>query len=797
MMKRSKDQKGMAMVSAIVLIAVIAIMASTLMQMSYLAYSRKVTERRTTETFYTAEAAVDTIKSYIQNTAASVLDEAKTGTADFAKAAYAKILGLANTDGLTVGTKIVVGSDGTKPAALTALENLLKKKIFYKSDGTTKKDDSAYYNGHVTTDIYDGIVTNGGDFSIGGIEIAKEGVRIKDVHIKFINNEGYVAEITTDIVITAPTYAADITVPLGTYSMFAGNGGTMYADSSSGYKSTAMNNLLYLHQEGAIYIGSKNQTGQALIDRPNTSLEIQAPANGAAYMSIGGTNAVFNGSIYVDNGNTLIFTGGNGKEGANVQVRGYIYLADGATLLLAPNVNLVCKGIRVKEKGESSYSAYSGTSVSEDGISQFFPATEEWIADNVPDKATRYTTQFNNGTIDHAEIMAGLIGGSTTADSRATDVSNGTAKCGVYILNADRDETNGWKDRLHDKYYLVKCIEGAFSCTQAGLYRNQIRCSEYDSMVDPEKLKIVPKVVYMGEAYDDEFATIINVPFLKLWGSYANSALVSDGNSRFTSYDPADDSTFKTITYQDIKTEFSAITNLISKFNFEHMQVSGTPTFGSRKLRIPTSFTSSQISSDSTLKGSLKIETNKRTYNANGSGLGTGIKGGDGVLQPAGNDYSIYISASAVKIHTTSGHYAGLFMSSDTVSIGQSTGVTRGVSLIDMAADTKINPGLDDENNPVRILLRRLAGTWICKSYYEDWLNGLFTSTSDAGAAFNIFDNCFNGGVQIFWERTKSSSSGSTGASDNTDVNFVDVDNWKKDAEPGAEETPAEAETGE
>ena len=682
-MKRSKDQKGMAMVSAIILIAVIAIMASTLLQMSYLAYSRKVTERRDTETFYTAEAAIDTIKSYIQNTAASVLDEAKTGTADFAKAAYAQILGLSSTEGLAVGTKLEV-SGGTKPAALAALETLLKNKIFYKNDGVTKKDDSDYYNGHVNTTIYDGVVTNGGDFSIGGIEIYDKGVRIKDVHLKYINNEGYVAEITTDIVITAPTYAADITVPLGTYSMFAGNGGTMNADSSSGYTATAMNNLLYLHQEGNIYIGAKTDT-TLLMTRPNTSLEIKAPANGAAYMSIGGTNAVFNGSIYVDNGNTLIFTGGDGKEGANVQVRGYIYLADGATLLLAPNVNLVCKGIKVKEIGQSSYTAYTGTSVTEDGISQFFPATETWIANNVSDKANRYNTQFNNGVIDHAEIMAGLIGGGTQADTRASHVSGKTAKCGVYILDAERTDTTGWKNRIGDKYYLVKCIEDAFSCTQAGLYKNQIRCSDIDSLVDATKLNVVPKVAYMGGAYDDEFATIVNIPYLKLWAGFANSNFLSPGYY-YSNYDPTDNTTYKTITFQEIETYFSSYgTSFKNKFNFNHMKVSGTPYFGTRKLRIANNF-----SSRGTLTAnSIKIETNKRTYSAKSDGLGTGVKGGDGVLSPSGDSYFIYISASPIHVHTTSGHYAGIFMSSDTVDFGQSTGVTRGISLLDMAGNTK------------------------------------------------------------------------------------------------------------
>ncbi len=813
MMKRSKDQKGMAMVSAIVLIAVIAIMASTLMQMSYLAYSRKVTERRTTETFYTAEAAVDTIKSYIQNTAASVLDEAKTGTADFAKAAYAKILGLANTDGLTVGTKIVAGADGSKPAALTALENLLKNKIFYKADGTTKKNDSAYYNGHVTTDIYDGIVTNGGDFSIGGIVIEKEGVRITDIHIKYINNEGYVAEITTDVVITAPTYAADITVPLGTYSMFAGNGGTMAPNTTGSYENNGASNLVYLHQEGNIYIGLKNQTGEAFMKRPTAALEIKSVAgndNGANYFSIGGTNCVFNGDIYVDDGNTLIFTGGDGTEGANVQVRGCIYLSEGATLLLAPNVNLVCTNIMVDESGSGTYVAYKGDTVLEDNISQFFPLKETSVSTRLSDK-TLYNTRFDNGSelsknipLDQAELLAEVMSGAGNSDfdDRAMGIRKHTSKCGVYILNADTNQTKGWINRMDDKYSLVKCIDNVFSCTAAGLYKNQIRCSEYDSLVDKEKLIVVPKVSYKSKLYDAEFATIINIPFLKLWETYSNSNLAASGNKAYTSYDPTDSSTYKTITFSEIE-NYSDFTvygdTFMSNFYFSgvggNINNSGDPFFGTRKLRIPID----RITTGTLYGGDyLKISTKKRDYTPADGGLGAGnIKGG-GNVDTDNDTYGVYLSATKLQVRTKGGHYAGLFMSMDEVDIGQGAAVTRGISLIDMAKNTKTNPGLSNENNPVRVLLRKVAGAWIEKELSESSFTNGIVHEGDEGMAFNVFDNCFNGGVQIFWERTKSSSGGSgSSASDNSDVNFVDVDNWKKDAEPGAEETPAAAETGE
>ena len=121
-----KKNQGVALVSVLIVIALIGILAASILRVSYLAYARKLVEKRNTDNFYSAEAVIDTVKSIIQNTAATAVSESENGTEAFANAAYEAITGQAYSTTLTQSQK-----DAIAAALETHIYNNIKQQLMY------------------------------------------------------------------------------------------------------------------------------------------------------------------------------------------------------------------------------------------------------------------------------------------------------------------------------------------------------------------------------------------------------------------------------------------------------------------------------------------------------------------------------------------------------------------------------------------------------------------------------------------------------------------------------------------
>ena len=836
-MKKTHNQKGMALVSVLIIIALLSIMAGTIMQLSYLAYSRKVVERRNTETFYTAEASIDTIKSALQNKVAGAVSSVETSALEFSKAAFAALFGITDTSGLTAGAE----ANATQLAQLTAF---LKNKITYDYNGNLKND-KEYYNGYKNSSDFTTVQwgidpANGGEFTIGGVVIQEDSVRIKDVHIKYVNKQGYVAEITTDILINAPIFAMEqmSNIPLGTYSMFAGNGMTIKDDGSwylqNGATKIQASGLTYLHQEGNTYVGTVRGT--------TTSLKLTSGSAGAVVASFGGTNCVFNGDILVENGNTLIFTGGDGTENANVQVNGYIYLKDGGTLLMAPNVSIICKGIYADS---TLYTGDGNTNVNLAGvnlnlgeISQFYPISED-KAKSHNSTLYNYYNDFKTYGVDVCNVLQSNSGVTSSdlrvkeadatnpskwdADPRAAAIAgNAGVKAGVYILDASRtlvDATNKkyskWTNRAGNKYKLVTYSGGKFKWKSGNInniYVPAVGTEEY------QKLNIEPKVYYNGIYYDYQFSKIINIQVLDMFRNdnsniskrFTNYKFDNSNSKSYTLeyYVPGTGSTdylfggkFGNVTLQSAVDSASSLSNPLKQFEWEDISdTSGEDDvqLGSRKLKVISTDLQNGFG-DGNLSGSevggytysnYKIEVNDNAEGSSGSKRKYELKtftvgekdGGNMVVSAGGNGIVLGFSRNAIEVHATKGAYCGLFMAGQGVTVGQSSGFTRGISLIEMAEKTTSTPGLAKDGNPVREMLEEFAGGFMCSNLNQS--DGRFwNSMYKASASFDLVDNMFNGGIEVFWNSDASKTLTISGKSDNDEDSgdLISVDKWKKD----------------
>ena len=88
-----RNERGIALISVMILITVLALLAGSLLHLAYLGYSRKAVEKKNNENFYCAEAVIDTIKTTLQNSVALSIPKADVGQENFSKYAYAAIVG--------------------------------------------------------------------------------------------------------------------------------------------------------------------------------------------------------------------------------------------------------------------------------------------------------------------------------------------------------------------------------------------------------------------------------------------------------------------------------------------------------------------------------------------------------------------------------------------------------------------------------------------------------------------------------------------------------------------------------
>lgn len=374
------SQQGVALVSVMLFIMLVMILASSILRMSYVAYERKMVEKKSDNNFYSAEGVVDDVQMALQSSVSMVLSSVSDKNASqFIISAY----------------NYITANGNLTPEYLT-------KQFFLKLDDDPTDDKPSEKQLAVGTQelldtYYSGYETRGGDFKISYVSVpttSDTSFRI-GVYVKYVNDTGYVSDISTDIVIHSPMYASTKKNALGTYSMFCGSGADINSVSGDQFQNEHPG---YFIQEGNVYIGS--QVSPAT-EYANASLTI----SDSVTADFPGDNIVINGDIYVGKHSVLRFTG------ALVEVRGKIHLAEDAYLVIGSDTELVCQDIDAGGKsvknGEYSNSVYGS------GYSEYFP----------------YRTAISDSSYYDGKKLSGLI------EDYKNDAVNGSI---LYLDSTDK-----------------------------------------------------------------------------------------------------------------------------------------------------------------------------------------------------------------------------------------------------------------------------------------------------------------------------------------------------------------------
>ncbi len=308
--RASQDNRGIALVSVLIIITLCFLLSGAIMQVSYMALLSRNVSTASANNFYDAEAVVDDMKIELQAVAAAALQvSGSQNTAAYVTQVY---------NSLTAGTSPNI------------LENVQTNLATYAD----------MPGASITIDLVNGGIEKGSDY-----------VLIKGVTVEYTDPDtGYYSQITTDIRVNAPYYASSENVSLGSYSSLVGSGAVMYSEESFQNKKPG-----YMLQEGNVYFGTMADSSLALWLHNYVTLELE------------GDNVVINGDVYVDNHSTLKFTGGGA-----VEVRGTIYLNNCSHLVIASDTYLLCKDIVVDNKyiaGNTTSGYYSNGSYNAGGLS--------------------------------------------------------------------------------------------------------------------------------------------------------------------------------------------------------------------------------------------------------------------------------------------------------------------------------------------------------------------------------------------------------------------------------------------
>lgn len=278
MKKRKKNDKGAAMVMVIVAIAFIGMLVAMVLYMSYANYQMKSSDRRSKDNFYTAESVLDFINAGLQK-----------DISDCMARAYVNVT--QNSTGMT--------SD-------EMTEEFQKKFIEYLTGpdylGSGVADE---YNVKHLENMWKNVVTIAASSGAQGAFLKSDNpkmivattngyVTLEDIHIEYLDNNGYVSVINTDIRIETPGLdfaEATNRMTIENYSIIANDSLVSDAlDANSGTATTSITGNIFGGYDG-IRLGNQN------------AISFEIDAADAALLA-GGTPVSYNlaaGSINLDN----------------------------------------------------------------------------------------------------------------------------------------------------------------------------------------------------------------------------------------------------------------------------------------------------------------------------------------------------------------------------------------------------------------------------------------------------------------------------------------------------------------
>lgn len=501
---RRRDNRGASFVLVVIAMAIVAILAVTVLWISLVNMQMKVTNKKNTDNFYSAEGVLDQIctglqgdvsnayktgySSVLENyTAQSESDRQKTFTEKYVET-------LRNA--LAVGT--TVGSEYTYD--IEKLRGYVDKSLI--------EPKSKPHADITTTSSKDG--SDNGTLAVYGNRVV-----IKGIKVKYTDSEGYESIIETDISLDVPSmkFSASGAVPeLFAYSLI-GNTGVIIANDHG--TNVDLDGNLYAGSPHVIDVSDSDTTSVSIPNNIKLNVDKTSYFIAEGDLNVGASKAnTSSGSNLTVSQQCQLWSDNIYVKGADALLHGNTYVADDLTL----------KGLGSHvELGKDGKGRYVGFGNKND------------VADGIAGNSSAIIINGKNSSIDMSQLDELMVAGYAYIN---TSSITGT-------LNGEQNKNVGTGESVSVKgnqiAYLVpaECIgtEGNGADAKSAYNKNPLSYSEYKEITGADGKKKYSEVninvasskigaslsKYMSEG---DISSYIRKVFVPSSGSDSNDGLV-------------------------------------------------------------------------------------------------------------------------------------------------------------------------------------------------------------------------------------------------------------------------------
>ena len=284
--KNKRDDKGSAIIIVIIAMALIGILASTILWASYLNYRIKVNDLKVKNSFYSAETVVEQILAGVKkNVVSASINEA-----------YQEVL--SNWDAL--GT-----DDNRQSYFITAYVEAVEKKLHVSGSGMDYRYDKGVIKAYVDENLWKDSSDNDPD-KTGYIEVEPwndadpvfraandvngwGSMSIRNICVEFYDSDGLLSIINTDIAIDVPSLRFTQ----------AGTIDRLYPYVLVGDDGIMTDNAMTVNIDGSIYGGVNDENKGGIQIGKDSRVTVE----NAAYIISGGDIVVGNSDLFVNSSN--------------------------------------------------------------------------------------------------------------------------------------------------------------------------------------------------------------------------------------------------------------------------------------------------------------------------------------------------------------------------------------------------------------------------------------------------------------------------------------------------------------